>query len=97
MEKNPVIPESWAMPEEQAGTISKQLNKKNITPEDALQKGIDEIARDITIIEPDPRDWAWWIGYLLEQLEGEAKRSGRSAGFDQMIKTMITDAKKVSV
>jgi len=85
------------MPEEQANKISKQFDKKNITPEDALQKGIDEIARDITIIEPDPKDWGWWIGYLLEQLEGEAKKSGKISGFDQMIKTMITAAKKFSV
>jgi hypothetical protein len=96
MEKNPIIPEGWSMPEEQANTISKRLDIKNITPEDALQKGIDEIARDIVIIEPDPGEWGWWIGYLLEQLESEAKRSGRSAGFDQMIITMITAAKKSS-
>lgn len=89
MEKNPVIPEGWSMPEEQANTISKQLETKTTQPEDALQKGIDEIARDIAIIEPDPGDWGWWISYLLEQLEGEAKKSGKTAGFDQMIKTFI--------
>jgi hypothetical protein len=25
------------------------------------------------LIEPDPQDWGWWVVYLIEQLEEEAK------------------------
>ena len=44
---------------------------KPITPEDKLQEALDELARDIALIEPDPKDWAGWVIYLLEQMEME--------------------------
>lgn len=50
------------------------LSKKSIRPEDAVQESIEELARDIAIIEPDPKDWGWCVGYLLEQIEEEAKK-----------------------
>lgn len=40
----------------------------------AVQYVVDELARDIAIIEPDPVDWGWWVEYLLEQMEEEAQR-----------------------
>ena len=61
------------------------LSKKSIKPEDAVQKAIEEIARDIAIIEPDPRDWGWWVGYLLEKLEKEAKNLRKIDEFESLL------------
>jgi hypothetical protein len=43
-----------AMPDDLSKKISEALNKKSITPEQELQDALDEMARDIAIIEPDP-------------------------------------------
>jgi hypothetical protein len=71
------LPEGWAMPEYMAKRVSDSVNKKPESPEDKLQKALDEVARDIALIEPDPKDWGWWVSYLLEQLEEEAKQRGK--------------------
>jgi len=81
MSKNPVIPETWGIPDDQARKVSEALNRKSIKPEDAVQDALDEIARDFAIIEPDPEDWGWWVSYLLEKLEEEAKNRGKGSGF----------------
>jgi hypothetical protein len=49
------------------------LNNKPISPEDELADALEDMARDIALIEPDPQDWGWWVVYLIEQLEEEAK------------------------
>jgi len=41
------------------------VNKKYITPEDELQDALEEMARDIALIEPNPVDWGGWVSYLL--------------------------------
>jgi len=74
MSKNPIIPDTWGILNEQANKVREALSKKSIKPEDAVQKAIEEIARDIAIIEPDPKDWGWWVCYLLEELETRAKK-----------------------
>ena len=56
MSKNPTIPDTWGIPDDQARKVIEALSKKSIRPEDAVQKAIEEIARDIAIIEPDPVD-----------------------------------------
>lgn len=43
------------------------------------------------MIEPDPQDWGWWVSYLLEQFEEEAKRRGKQGEFDEMIKLLRED------
>ena len=48
--------------------LRKSVNRKQYAPEDDLQEAIDDIARDIAILEPDPIDWGGWMIYLLEQL-----------------------------
>jgi hypothetical protein len=73
MSKNPKMPETWGIPDDQANKVREALSKKSIKPEDAVQKAIEEIARDIAIIESDPKDWGWWVCYLLEELETHAK------------------------
>jgi hypothetical protein len=82
------LPEGWAMPEYMAKRVSESVNKKSESPEDMLQKALEEVARDIALIEPDPRDWAWWVSYLLEQLQVEAMRVGKQAGFEVMLKSL---------
>lgn len=54
-------------------------------PEDILQKAIEELARDIAAIEPDPADWAWWVGFLVEELEGQANKKNVGVQFQQML------------
>ena len=78
MSKKPTIPETWGIPDDQANKISEALSKKSIRPEDRVQEAVEELARDIAIIEPDPKDWAWWVVYFLEKMEVEAKRRGNS-------------------
>ena len=74
MDNESKIPESWAMPEQMARKVNERLNRKTLRPEDDLSNALAEMAQDIALIEPDLRDWAGWVIYLLEQMELEAKR-----------------------
>ena len=85
MKRNPVIPDTWGIPDDQANKVKEALSKKSIRPEDAVQKALEEIARDISIIEPDPVDWGWWVTYLLGQLEMEAETNEKRGDFRQML------------
>ena len=60
-------------------------------PEDEVQNALDEIARDIALIEPNPVDRGGWVAYLLEQLEGEAQRRGKQVDFEEMLRTFSND------
>ena len=84
MSKNPIIPDTWGIPDDQANKVIEALSKKSIKPEDRVQEALEKIARDIAIIEPDPMDWGWWVKYLLEQMEAEAKRRGKQTEFYKM-------------
>ena len=64
MSKYPDIPDGWAMPDDLSKKISEVLNNKPISPEDELADALDDMARDITLIEPEPKDWAGWVTYL---------------------------------
>jgi hypothetical protein len=44
IEKNPDLPEGWAMPDHLAKKVSETLNKKSITPEDELADALDDMA-----------------------------------------------------
>jgi len=85
MIKNPIIPETWGIPDDQANKVREALSKKSIRPEDAVQEAIEEIARDIAIIEPDPQDWTGWVNYLLESLQTEAQKDRKSATYEAML------------
>ena len=63
-------------------------NNKPIVSEDGLAIALDEMARDIALIEPDPQDWGWWVSYLLEQMEGEPERRGIRAKFEEMLESL---------
>jgi hypothetical protein len=76
------LPEGWAMPEYMAKRVSDSVKKKPESPEDKLQKALDEVARDIALIEPNPKDWAWWVGYLLEQMEIQAQKRGQNNQYE---------------
>ena len=54
MDEDRKIPDSWAMPDDLAKKVSETLNKKRISPEDELADALEEMARDIALIEPDP-------------------------------------------
>jgi hypothetical protein len=71
MTNNDLLP-GWAMPEDLAKQVNEALNRKSITPKDELADALDEMARDIALIESNPVNWGGWMSYLLEQLEGEA-------------------------
>ena len=62
MSKNPIIPDTWGIPNDLAKEVSETLNKKRITPEDKLADALEEMARDFALIEPDPKDWeSGWV------------------------------------
>jgi len=45
------------MPNDLAKTIGELANNKPYVPEDDLKEDIDDMARDIALIEPNPIDW----------------------------------------
>ena len=69
MDNDPKIPEGWAMPDDMAKKLNQRLNRKTIRPEDELADALEEMARDIALIELDPRDWAGWVISLIEQMK----------------------------
>lgn len=64
MDNKPDLPEGWAMPDDLARKVNESINRKRITPEDELQDAFRDLANDLALIEPDPRDWGWWVSYL---------------------------------
>ena len=82
------VQDDSVMPIDLTRRISELVNKKPYALEDDLQEAIDEMARDIALIEPDPRDWGWWVSYLLEQLDEEAERRGKKDEFARMLKAL---------
>ena len=77
------------MPPAMAKRVSESINRKRITPEGELQDALDEMARDIALIEPNPKDWAWWVSYLIEQLEKEAMKRGKMVDFGETLKSLL--------
>jgi hypothetical protein len=67
------------------------VNKKPYAPEDELQDALDEMARDIALIETDPIDWGGMLSYLQGQLEGEAEWRGKRADYEEMLKSLFED------
>lgn len=59
----------------------KELDNEN---SDDLEHTIEEIARDIANIEPDPQDWEWWIGYFVGKLGDASLERGNFNSFEQM-------------
>ena len=88
MNKNPTIPDTWGIPDDQANKVIEALSKNSIRPEDRLQQAIEESARDIAIIEPDPEDWGWCVNNLLEQMGKEAERHGKGKDFERMVRLL---------
>ena len=89
MSKTPLIPDTWGIPENQADKVRQALRKKSTRPEDAVQKALDEIARDIAIIEPDPSDWSWWVSYLLEQMEMHGEKRRLIYNYEKVLTVLI--------
>ena len=89
MSKKPKIPDTWGIPDDQAIKIQETLRKKPIQPEDAVQKAIEDLACDIAVIETDPKDWAWWVSYLFEQLQAEAGKDFKAKNFEAMLDSLL--------
>ena len=88
MNRKSELPPGWAMQEDQDRQISETLNKKPISPVDAMENVIKEIARDIALLEPNPHDWEWWVSYLLEQLEEKAQKRRNQVAYNEMVKSL---------
>jgi hypothetical protein len=58
MDNNSEIPDGWVMSDEMAKKVSEALDRKSFIPEDELQDALEDMARDIALIEPNPEDWA---------------------------------------
>jgi hypothetical protein len=58
MDNKPDLPDGWAMSDDLAKRINEVLNNKPVSPEDELADALDEMARDIALIEYDPHDRA---------------------------------------
>ena len=94
MSKNPNIPDGWSMLDDLAKKISEVLNKKSVTPEDELADALEEMARDIAHIEPNPVDRGGWVTYLLERMEKEARRRGKESKFEYMLNSLKKELDK---
>lgn len=66
MNRKADVPEGWAVPDDVANEICKELNESQITPDEMLLDKLPDVAQDIAILEPDPKDWGWWIHYLID-------------------------------
>jgi hypothetical protein len=73
LEQKGVRQNANALPDDLAKRISELVNKKPISPEDELADALEDMARHIALIEPNPQDWGGWVIYLLDQLAAEAK------------------------
>ena len=82
------IPEGWAVPDDMSEWLRKSVNRKPFEPEDDLKEAIEDLARDIATLEPNPVDWEGWVSYMIEQLEGEAQRRVRIDDFEKMLRTL---------
>lgn len=91
MNNDDYIPEGWAVPDDMASWLRKSVNKRPYAPEDELQEAIDDVARDIAILEPNPVDWGGWISYMLEQLEEDAQKRVRLGDFEKMLRTLASE------
>jgi hypothetical protein len=89
MNNNAEILDGWAMPDDLAKKVSKAQNNNPISPEDELADALEDMARDIALIEPDPRDWGGWVIHLLEKLGVEAKKRGKQADFERMVRLLL--------
>ena len=59
------------MPDDLANQVNETLNRKSNTSEQELQDALEEMARDIALIEPDPEDWAgqvicYWCKWMCK-------------------------------
>jgi hypothetical protein len=81
MAKKSDLPSGWAMPDDQANRLSENLSRKSISPERQLEKALQDIARDIAILEPNPADWEDWVEFFLNQLAEELEN--HRIGHDQ--------------
>jgi hypothetical protein len=61
------IPPGWSMIGYMVTSVSESVNKKPKSPENVLQTELEEMARYIALIEPDPQDWGEWVTYLQGQ------------------------------
>ena len=89
MNKNPNIPDTWGIPDDQTNKVRETLSKKSVKPEDAVQKAVEDLARDIAIIEPDPEDWVWWVGYLLEQLDIQSEQRRTESQYQELLVVLV--------
>jgi hypothetical protein len=89
MDNESKIPDSWAMPDDLAKKVSDKLNIKSLSPEDEIANALEELARDIALIETDPVDWGGWVNYLLERMEEEANRRRKLDKFDKMLRSLM--------
>ena len=55
---------------------------------DGLFQRFPDLARDIALIEPDPRDWAGWVMYLVDQLEKESKKREKQGEFKGILNSL---------
>jgi hypothetical protein len=51
------IPKGWSIPDDLTKKINEGRNKKTLRSEDELADALEDMARDIALIEPDSRDW----------------------------------------
>ena len=71
------------------GATQKKVHRKDLeglTPEEAL----DEASLGIALIEPEPQDLGWWVGYILVQMENkdmstvQVQRGKNLVGFEHI-------------
>ena len=58
--------------------------QKNL-PQDAFS----DLAIDLRLIEPDPSDWSWWVGDLLEQMETQAEKRGHIKQYEYILEVLV--------
>ena len=63
-----------------------------------LEATIDDVARDISQVYPDPEDWEGWALYFFEAMEQAAIENRHKEQFERMLKKLSYDiAKRVNI
>ena len=84
-------PETWGITDDLANKINARMEQKpKANPLVDLMTLLTNAANEIADLEPDSKDWAGWIAYLLEALQVEAVKDRKEPGFESMLQILKT-------
>ena len=84
-------PPGWSLPVDLADRLGEVMNQKPKSPENELADALEDMARDIAVVEPEPMDWVGWISCFLDQLEQESEKRIRGFDFNSVRDALVNE------